>query len=180
MQSLNKFLLLLLTCTLVACGAASEDELNQWMTEQKNQTHPRIKPISEPKKFKPEAYAQAAEVEPFSNQKLTQALKKDSTQSATNASLIAPELARRKEPLEEFPLDSMTLVGSMVKAGQQVGLVKVSTLLYQVRLGEHIGQNYGKVTKITETEITLLEIVQDAVGEWTQRSASLQLQQRSK
>jgi type IV pilus assembly protein PilP len=111
---------------------------------------------------------------------LTQALKRDSGQSVANAALVAPELARRKEPLEAFPLDTMTLVGSIIKAGQPVALVKVDSLLYQVKLGNYLGPNYGKVVKITETEVTLREIVQDAVGEWIERAATLALQERSK
>ena len=94
--------------------------------------------------------------------------------------LVAPELARRKEPLEAFPLDAMSLVGSIIKAGQPVALVKVDSLLYQVKLGNYLGLNFGKVTKISETEVGLREIVQDAVGEWIERAATLQLQERSK
>ena len=165
---------------LAGCGASSEDELRQWMAEQKSQTRPKITPISEPKQFKPESYTQVTAIEPFSNQKLTQALKKESTQTAANGALIAPELARRKEALESFPLDAMVLVGSLVKAGQPVALVKVDNLLYQVRPGNYLGQNFGRVTKINETEVTLREIVQDAVGEWIERPATLQLQERSK
>ena len=74
----------------------------------------------------------------------------------------------------------MSLVGSMVRAGQTVALLKVNNLLYQVRQGDHLGQNFGRVTKINETEVALREIVQDAVGEWIERTASLQLQERSK
>jgi type IV pilus assembly protein PilP len=51
---------------------------------------------------------------------------------------------------------------------------------YQVRQGDYLGQNYGRVMKINETEVALREIVQDAVGEWIERTASLQLQERSK
>jgi type IV pilus assembly protein PilP len=94
--------------------------------------------------------------------------------------LIAPELARRKDAMESFPLDAMRLVGSIVKGGQPVALVMVDKLLYQVRLGNHLGQNYGRVIKITETDVTLREIVQDAVGEWIERTATLQLQEGSK
>jgi len=166
--------------SLTACGVSGVDELHQWMAEQKAQTKPRVKPVAEPKQFKPESYTQVAAVEPFSNQKLARALKTDSIQVAANGALIAPELARRKEALEAFPLDAMTLVGSMTKAGQPVALVKVDNLLYQVRPGNHLGQNYGRVTKITETEVTLREIAQDAVGEWIERTATLQLQERSK
>ena len=173
---------IVLGCAVIvsACSSASEDELRQWMAEQKAHIQPKITPIAEPKQFKPESYAMVTEVEPFSNQKLTQALKKDSPQTTSNAALIAPELARRKEALEEYPLDAMMLVGGLVRDGKPVALVNVGKLLYQVRTGDHLGQNYGRVLKISETEITLREIVQDAAGEWIERPASLQLQERSK
>src|SRR5659263_590604 len=110
-----RLLLVSMLLALTACGASGEDELRQWMSEQKSQTRPKVAPISEPKQFKPEDYTQVAAIEPFSNQKLTQALKRESTQAAANGGLIAPELVRRKEALESFPLDSMVLVGSMVR-----------------------------------------------------------------
>ncbi len=165
---------------LSGCGASTEDELRQWMVEEKNQTRPKVAPIPAPKQFIPEAYAITATVEPFSNVKLTQALKRESSQAVTNGALVAPELARRKEPLEAFPLDSMTLVGNLTKSGQPVALIKVDNLLYQVKPGNYLGQNYGKVTQITETQITLREIVQDAVGEWIERPATLELQEKAK
>lgn len=180
MMPVTKLAVLAAVLMLAGCGISSEDELRQWMAEQKSQTRPRVAPISEPKQFRPESYTQVTAIEPFSNQKLTQALKREATQAAANGALIAPELARRKEALESFPLDTMVLVGSLVKAGQPVALVKVDNLLYQVRPGNHLGQNYGRVTKIAETEVTLREIVQDAVGEWIERTATLQLQERSK
>jgi type IV pilus assembly protein PilP len=139
-----------------------------------------VTPIPEPKKFTPQAYTQEAAIDPFSNQKLTQALRRDSAQASANAGLVAPELARRKEPLESFPLDAMAMVGSLVKQGQPIALVKVDNLLYQVRPGNYLGQNYGRITKVGETEVSLREIVQDAGGEWIERTATLQLQERSK
>jgi type IV pilus assembly protein PilP len=165
---------------LTGCGASKEDDIRQWLVEERNQTRPRVKPLPEPKQFVPEQYTNATAIEPFSNQKLTQALSRDSAQMASNGALVAPELARRKEPLEAFPIDGMALVGSLVKAGQPVALLKVENLLYQVKPGNYLGLNYGKVTKITETEVTIREIVQDAVGEWVERVATLQLQEKSK
>ena len=150
------------------------------MTEQRNQTHPRVAPIPEPKQFKPESYAQSSSTEPFSKEKLAQALKRDSAQASSNVALIAPELARRKEALEGFPLDAVMMVGSLIKEGRPVALIKIDNLLYQIRPGNYLGQNYGRVMKISETEITLREIVQDAMGEWVERASSLQLQERSK
>ena len=180
MRPVHKLFLLAMVLALAACGAATEDELRQWMAEQKSQTRPRVTPISEPKQFKPESYTQVTAIEPFSNQKLTQSLKRESIQATANGALIAPELARRKEALEAFPLDTMSLVGSLVQAGKPVALVKVDNLLYQVRPGSYLGQNYGRVTAIKEAEVTLREIVQDAAGEWIERTATLQLQERSK
>ena len=136
--------------------------------------------LPEPTKFSPQAYTQERLVEPFSNQKLAQALKRDSNQSTANTALIAPELARRKEPLEASPLDAVAMVGSLIKAGQPVALVRVDNLLYQVRVGNHLGQNYGRITKVSETGLSLREIVQDAAGEWIERTATLQLQEVSK
>ena len=164
---------------LTACGSSGEEELQAWMKEQRAQTKPKVEPIPEPKKFTPQAYTQEASTDPFSNVKLTQALKRDAVQS-TNAALAAPELARRKEPLEAHPLDSMTMVGSMVKEGRPVALVRVDNLVYQVRPGNYLGQNFGKIVKVGETEVVLREIVQDAAGEWIERAATLQLQERSK
>jgi type IV pilus assembly protein PilP len=169
-----------LSLALLGCSSASQEELQQWMSEQRTQTHAKVKPISEPKQFKPESYTMMAMVEPFSIQKLTVALKNEKSQTSANAALVAPELARRKEPLEEFPLDTMSLVGSLLRDGKPVGLVKIGPLLYQVRVGEHLGQNFGRVMKIVEKELTLREIVQDAAGEWTERSAFLQVQAMSK
>ena len=165
---------------LGACGSSGQEELQTWMNEQRAQTKPQVTPIPEPKKFTPQAYTQEAATDPFSNMKLTQALKRESSQSTSNAALVAPELARRKEPLESYPIDSMVMVGSLVKEGKPVALLRVDNLLYQVQPGNYLGQNYGKIVKVTETELVLREIVQDAAGEWVERTATLNLQERSK
>lgn len=168
------------TLALTACGGADEDDLQKWMADQKKATVPKIVPITEPKVFEPQPYEQVAVVDPFDREKLAQALKRDGGRSVANSALVAPELARRKQPLEAYPLDSMAMVGSMVRAGKPVALVRVNNLLYQVRPGDYLGQNYGRVMKIDETEVALREIVQDAVGEWIERTAALQLQERAK
>lgn len=165
---------------LSGCGASEEEQLQGWMKEQRNLTKSRVDRIPEPTKFSPQPYTDEGAIEPFSNQKLTQALKRDTNQSAANVALIAPELARRKEPLEAYPLDSVAMVGSLVKAGQPVALVRVDNLLYQVKTGNYLGQNYGRITKISDASLTLREIVQDAGGEWIERTATIQLQEVSK
>jgi type IV pilus assembly protein PilP len=139
-----------------------------------------VQPIPEPKKYTPQPYAQEKAFDPFSTQKLTQALQKDTTISKESAALISTEKDRRKEPLESYPLDTISMVGSLVKQGQPVALVQADKLLYQVRPGNYLGQNYGRITKVGETEIELRELVQDATGEWIERKSKLQLQERSR
>lgn len=173
-------LLVVAVLALAGCGAEEHEELQQWMKDQRSQTRPKVEPIPEPKKYTPQPYTQEAAVDPFNPQKLAQALKRESTQSSASAALITPELNRRKEPLEAYPLDSMAMVGSLVKQGQPVALIKVDNLLYQVKPGNYLGQNYGRITKVGETEVELRELVQDATGEWIERKATLQLQERSK
>lgn len=165
---------------MAGCGSSDQQELQQWMAEQRNATKPNVEPLPEPTKFSPQTYNQEASIEPFSNQKLAQALKRDASQTAANAALIAPELSRRKEPLEAVPLDAVHMVGSLIKAGQPVALVRVDNLIYQLRVGNHVGQNYGRVNRVTETSLGLREIVQDAAGEWIERPATLQLLEGSK
>ena len=178
-KSLSALGLVSATLLLTACGSPDQ-ELQSWMTEQRNQSRSKVERLPEPTKFSPQAYTQEGSVEPFSNLKLAQALKRDSNQSTANRALIAPEIARRKEPLEASPLDAVFMVGSMIKLGQPVALVRVDNLLYQVRVGNYLGQNYGRITKVSETGLSLREIVQDAAGEWIERTATLQLQEVSK
>ena len=172
--------LMLLLLGLTGCGSSDQEELQQWMTAQRNATQPRIAPLAAPTKFTPQTYGEEASIEPFSNQKLVQALKRDSSQATANAALIAPELSRRKEPLEATPLDTVAMVGSLTKAGRPVALVRVDNLIYQVRVGNYLGQNYGRITAVTEASVVLREIVQDAAGEWIERPATLQLLEGTK
>lgn len=165
---------------LAGCTPSGEDELRGWIAEQRANTKPSVPPLAEPKKFIPEPYTQDGAIEPFNQIKLTQALKRDSNQVASNAALIAPEMARRKEPLEAFPLDAMAMVGSLNKSGAPTALIKVDNLIYQIKIGNYLGQNYGRVTRITENSIQLREIAQDATGDWIERSASLDLQEGKK
>ncbi len=168
------------TAMLAGCGGGAHDELASWMQAQRSAAQPKVEPLSEPKRFVPQAYLSEGQVPPFSSEKLASALGRESSKAGASNALIAQEMARRKEPLEAMPLDAMAMVGVLGRGTQMVGLVRTNGLLYQVRPGNYLGQNYGRITRISETEITLREIVQDGVGEWIERPAALQLQEGSK
>ncbi|QPF72536.1 pilus assembly protein PilP [Roseateles sp. DAIF2] len=154
--------------------AANLSELQEWMEQQRREVKPSVQPLVAPKKFLPEPYAAQVGVEPFSPQKLSVAVKQENNQLS---SLLAAEMGRRREPLEAFPLDSMAMVGSLTRQARRYALLRVDNLLHQVKAGDYLGQNFGRITQITETDITLREVVQDAAGEWVERTSTLQLQE---
>lgn len=177
---LRRLFIIPVVMVLAGCFSSGQDDLRLWMAEQRSNARPFITPLTEPKKFIPESYSQGGAIEPFNSVKLTQALRRDSAQIASNAALIAPEMTRRKEPLEAFPLDAMAMVGSLNKNGTPIALLKVDSLIYQVKTGSYLGQNYGKIVGITETSIQLREIAQDSTGDWIERKVSLDLQEGKK
>jgi len=169
----------LLLALLGGCSMSEDEKLKGWIAEQRQQIRPRVNPLPVPKPFQPEPYEAAALPDPFGKEKLNMVLRRSAAQLQADP-LLSQELRRRKEPLEEYPLDAMTMVGSLSREGEPMALIRADKLLYQVRVGNYLGKNYGRVTKITETELMLREIVQDAAGEWVERPSSLQLQEKTK
>jgi len=161
---------------LAGC-AGDNDELVQWMEQEHRAVKPNVPPVYPPKKFDPQAYDGVAGIEPFGNQKLS--IAGGQMVRPPNAA-VAREQKRPPEHLESFPLDDMTMVGTLTRTGKAHALLKVDAQLHDVKIGDHIGQNYGEITKISETEITLREWVQDAAGEWVERTGTLHLQEKAR
>ena len=88
---------------------------------------------------------------------------------------IAPDLNRRKEPLEAFPLEQLKMVGTLSQGKDTYALVRADKTLYRVKKGNYMGQNFGLITDVTDSEIKLKEIVQDSAGDWAERQSVLPL-----
>ena len=166
----------LMLSTLGACSP-DNDELIQWMEQQHKEIKPNIEPIFPPKKFDPQAYLGVTGVEPFGSQKLIPVGGPGTGKS--NALLVAAK-AHATQELESYPIDSMTMVGSLQQGGKTHALVMVESRLHDVKVGDWIGQNYGQVTAITDSQITLRETVQDPTGEWIERASTLQIQEKAR
>ena len=117
--------------------------------------------------FAPFAYEGFDLPDPFTPRKL--AVKQN------DSSGLAPDMNRRKEPLEAFPLEQLKMVGTLSQAGVTYALVRAEKTLYRVKKGNYLGQNFGLITEITDTEVKLKEIVQDTAGDWTERQSVLPL-----
>ena len=159
--------------------AGDNEELVQWMEQEHRAVKPNVPPVFPPKKFDPQAYEGLAGAEPFGLQKLASGLGSSGSPSKPPPGVLRQQ-QRPPEALESFPLDSMFMVGSLIRAGKAHALLKVDNLLHDVAIGDHLGQNFGEIVKISETDLTLHEWVQDAVGEWVERTSTLQLQEKAR
>jgi type IV pilus assembly protein PilP len=159
---------------LAGCGDSDVQEVRQWMKQTDAQAHVAVQPISEPKTFIPFAYASGDAVDPFNPNKLLAELARE---NANKGGGLKPDMERRKELLESFPLDTVKMVGTMQKGGIMYALLQIDRSVHQVRTGQHVGQNYGLIVGITEGAVNLKEIVQDATGDWVERMSVLELQE---
>jgi type IV pilus assembly protein PilP len=158
------------------CGFTDESEIQQWMNDQRAAMKPTAQKVEEPKEFAPYAYEPHGTVDPFDPQKILMVVARQREERGS-ASAIKPDLERRREVLEGFPLDQIRMVGMMRQGGNNVALLETNGATHMVRVGNYVGQNFGLVTRISETEVVLKEIYQDAAGEWVERPQKLELQE---
>jgi type IV pilus assembly protein PilP len=166
-------LMLAVLAALAGCGNSDEQEVRQWMDQVKSQTHVAVPKLTAPKDFIPFAYDEKDATDPFNPNKLLAVL----ALADKASSGIKPDLGRRKEMLEAFPLDTIKMVGTLQKAGLTYALLQIDRSVYQVQSGQHIGQNFGLITGVADDGVTIKEIVQDATGDWVERVSRLELQE---
>ncbi|WLI89491.1 pilus assembly protein PilP [Massilia sp. R2A-15] len=174
-MTIKRIAAIALAALLAGCGASDVREVKDWMAQVKKDTKVTVVPIAEPKTFIPFAYTAREQVDPFSPNKLLAELARAAEKSDDNK--YKPDMNRRKELLENFPLDAFTMVGVLQKGGVNYALLQVDRSVYQVKAGQRIGQNYGLVTGVSENVVQIKEVVQDAAGEWVERLSKLELQE---
>ena len=160
----------LASVVLVACSGGENEDLRQWMNDAAKDIKGKIPPLPQVKPYEPVPYAAGSLVDPF---KSTRA---GAEQKKSGGSGMQPDLDRPREPLEAYPLESLKYVGVMTRKKVSYAIIQVDSSLYQVRVGNYMGQNFGVITKISESEATLKELVQDSAGDWVERSSTLLLQ----
>ncbi|HVT36338.1 MAG TPA: pilus assembly protein PilP [Nevskiaceae bacterium] len=170
-RATRRLLSLALVLLLAACSAGMAD-LEQKVNDVKKQKSTAIEPIPQIKQYEAYAYDAAGRRDPFA------AVEPKRNASGFDSNGLKPDLNRNKEPLEEFTLDSLRMVGIIESGGKTWAMVKApDKVIHRVTLKDHMGQNYGEIVKITESEVSLMEIVPDGFGGWMQRPASLALAQ---
>ena len=161
-------LMLALLLSAAACTPEVGDDLRAW-ADRARTTAPgpasdaRAVPV--PTTF---AYEAAGRRDPFDASEL-------STELSDPDLVLRPDAGRSRDVLEAFQLDSLQMVGSLRRAGKAVAVVQAEQQLHQVRVGDHLGQDYGEVTAISEDAIAIAERVQDSQGKWQLRETQLVL-----
>ena len=155
---------------LAACGERGHPDLEAWMKDQGKAVKGKLDPLPQIKPYDPFTYNAFDLPDPFKPRKI---------EPSKGGSKLAPDFTRRKEPLEAFPLESLTMVGTLARNKTTYALVRTPERdVFQVRAGNYMGQNYGVIIEIGDGELKLKELLQDGAGDRTERSSSLQLQQQ--
>ncbi len=160
-----------LSLLLGACGEQYSD-LRQFVKDSENLPRGRIPPLPEAKPYEPFEYAAYDLTDPFKPRKI------EPSKTATKSGGLQPDFNRRKEPLEAYPLENLKMVGTLQQKKDMFGLVKTpDNNLFRVRAGNFLGQNFGRITDISDSAIKLKELVQDSGGDWKEEERALQLQE---
>lgn len=153
---------------LSGCGGGGMEDLRTFVAETGKDMQGKIEPLPEVQVYEPFSYDAFDLPDPFKPRKLT----------AGGGGGMQPDFNRPKEPLESFSLETLKMVGMLSRQGVIHAVIKTpDNAIYHVRKGNYAGQNFGLITQITDSEVTLREIVQDSAGDWSERTSALILQE---
>ena len=158
---------------LAACSGEEFSDLKAELKDKTKDMRGRVDPLPIVKPYEPVPYKVFEQPEPFSSAKIELVTKS----ASSGGSGLKPDFNRPKEPLEAYPLESLKMVGALQQKKANFALVKADTGLFRVRVGNYIGQNFGLITTITDSQVQVRELIQDAAGDWTERQSTLQLQE---
>jgi type IV pilus assembly protein PilP len=152
---------------LAGCGDSEFNDLRTWMDSVGKDGANKIEPLPQVKQVEAFEYQQGQLQDPFMARSLRPAGKGG----------LQPDVGRPKQPLEEFPLDALRMVGTLARPGKPLkAIIKdAKGTLYTVQAGDRIGQNFVTIIKITDDNLDIKELVQDGSGEWTESKANMTL-----
>jgi len=164
------------TAAALAAGCADEQAgIDQELKELSKNLEGKVAPLPPLVPYEPVPYSAETEatIDPFRPERIEVAAARG--QATASTALIEEQKKRPPEPLEAFPLESITMLGTITQNKETFALVKAGANLYRVKKGNYMGQNFGVIIAIDEAQISLKELVQDSTGDWVERTSALQL-----
>jgi type IV pilus assembly protein PilP len=169
---MRKLAIITAVLILAACGGDEHQDLKEELKILTKDLRGQIAPLPVVKPYEPVPYKALDLPDPFGPAKIELAI---AAAAKSKVGANAPNTTRPKEPLEAYPLESLKMVGTLTQKGVTFALVRADSSVYRIKKGNYLGQNFGIITEITENQINLKELVQDASGDWTERKIALQI-----
>lgn len=172
---LNKKLLILFTLALAGCNQGIGD-LQQFVNETKARPPGRVEPIPPFIPYQNFEYTTQNLRDPFLIVDFRRPEQQASDTISDTATGPRPDIDRVREPLEDFPLDTLRFKGTVTQKGVKWGLIFApDNTIHRVLEGNFMGQNHGRIIALSDGSIDLTEIVPDGLGNYIERSAALAL-----
>ena len=166
-----------LCCSLGACSGGDHEDLRLWMAESTKDMRGGIPKLPEVEPYQPVPYEVESMLDPFKPGKIEPDAKSRNGQG--KGSIYQPDFEAREmrnSILEKYPLESLKMIGYLNVNKRPLAVIQVEDKVKQVKVGEYLGLDFGMVTRITEQEVVLRELIQDSAGDWSERQSSLYLQ----
>lgn len=173
---MRRMIVIASSAVLASCSGGGQEDLRQWMQESTKELRSSIPPLPEVKAYEPVPYDADGMYDPFKAARIEPESK--GKQGPGKGGLQPDFEAReiRNSPLEKYALESLKMIGYLNVNGRPIAVIQADQNIKQVKVGEYMGLDFGMVTQITEREVAVRELVQDAAGDWAERSNSLFLQ----
>ena len=176
---MKRILLIALCGALVACSSEGHEDLKQWMADSTKDMRGNIPKLPEVLPYQPVPYDVEAMLDPFKASKIEPESK--SRQGAGKGGAFQPDFEARElrnSMLEKYPVESLKMIGYLNVNNQPMAAIQFEDKVKQIKVGDYIGLDFGMVTKISDKEVELRELIQDSAGDWSERKSSLYLQSK--
>jgi len=168
-MSLQRICLIILASSLmIGCAERKMDDLQRFVENVHKDKQPRVEPLPRIKPHETFTYTATKLTDPFFKGNLAQ------SQPMAAASGLTPDMTRRKEPLEQFPLDSLSMVGTLSRGDDIWAVIRApDDTIHRAQAGNYVGQNYGEIQKVTSGKLLVSELVAGGNNNWIERESSI-------
>jgi type IV pilus assembly protein PilP len=171
----NRLALIAICLFLASCSGGEHEDLREWMDENSRDLRANVAKLPEVKPYEPVPYDPQGLPDPFKSSKI----EPDTKNKIGKGGEFQPDLEAREmrnSVLEKYPLETLRMIGYLNINQQPIAAIQVEDKVKQVKVGEYLGLDFGMVTKISDAEVKLRELIQDSAGDWSERESSLYLQ----
>ncbi len=162
------FISLVIPLLLIGCTEGDMRDLHKFVSEAYKDRKPRVEPLPRIRPYETYSYTATQLTDPFSRGNLV------TRQPSAVGTGLSPDLDRRKEPLEQYPLDSLRMVGTLSRGEASWAVIHAPDgTIHRAGAGNYLGQNFGKIMTVADEKLAIKEIVQGPGGNWVERDTTL-------